>query len=101
MKDASLQPKAVERVGVLGAGLMGAGIAGAHIRRGIPVMMLDSDARALEKRSGRQRQDPPRRIDIGRGTQADAGSGPRLTQHHAGVACDSRPRRGHRGSRGK
>ena len=47
--DASIQPKPVDRVGVLGAGLMGAGIAGAHIRRGIPVTMLDSVPQALEK----------------------------------------------------
>jgi 3-hydroxyacyl-CoA dehydrogenase/enoyl-CoA hydratase/3-hydroxybutyryl-CoA epimerase/3-hydroxyacyl-CoA dehydrogenase/enoyl-CoA hydratase/3-hydroxybutyryl-CoA epimerase/enoyl-CoA isomerase len=47
--DPSVQPKPVERVGVLGAGLMGAGIAGAHIRRAIPVMMLDSIPQALEK----------------------------------------------------
>jgi 3-hydroxyacyl-CoA dehydrogenase/enoyl-CoA hydratase/3-hydroxybutyryl-CoA epimerase/3-hydroxyacyl-CoA dehydrogenase/enoyl-CoA hydratase/3-hydroxybutyryl-CoA epimerase/enoyl-CoA isomerase len=47
--DASIQPKPVQSVGVLGAGLMGAGIAGAHIRRGIPVLMLDSIPQALEK----------------------------------------------------
>jgi 3-hydroxyacyl-CoA dehydrogenase/enoyl-CoA hydratase/3-hydroxybutyryl-CoA epimerase/3-hydroxyacyl-CoA dehydrogenase/enoyl-CoA hydratase/3-hydroxybutyryl-CoA epimerase/enoyl-CoA isomerase len=47
--DASVQPKPIERVGVLGAGLMGAGIAGAHVRRGIPVMLLDSFPQALEK----------------------------------------------------
>jgi 3-hydroxyacyl-CoA dehydrogenase/enoyl-CoA hydratase/3-hydroxybutyryl-CoA epimerase/3-hydroxyacyl-CoA dehydrogenase/enoyl-CoA hydratase/3-hydroxybutyryl-CoA epimerase/enoyl-CoA isomerase len=49
VSDAAVQPKAVERVGVLGAGLMGSGIAGAHIRRGVPVMMLDSIPQALEK----------------------------------------------------
>src|SRR5262249_9174791 len=45
--DVSIQPRQVERIGVLGAGLMGAGIAGAHIRRGIPVMMLDAIPQAL------------------------------------------------------
>jgi 3-hydroxyacyl-CoA dehydrogenase/enoyl-CoA hydratase/3-hydroxybutyryl-CoA epimerase/3-hydroxyacyl-CoA dehydrogenase/enoyl-CoA hydratase/3-hydroxybutyryl-CoA epimerase/enoyl-CoA isomerase len=69
--DASIQPKAVERVGVLGAGLMGAGIAGAHVRRGIPVMMLDSDAKALEKGVAANVKVLQTRIDIGRGTQAD------------------------------
>src|SRR5262249_46641373 len=47
--DASVQPRPVERVGVLGAGIMGAGIAGAHVRRGLPVVMLDSSPQALEK----------------------------------------------------
>src|SRR5207244_1914222 len=46
--DASVQPRPVERVGVLGAGLMGAGIAGAHVRRGIPVLLLDSVPQALQ-----------------------------------------------------
>src|SRR5262249_23119298 len=69
--DASVQPKAVERVGVLGAGLMGAGIAGAHVRRGIPAMMLDSDAKALEKGVAANVKVLQARIDIGRGTPAD------------------------------
>jgi 3-hydroxyacyl-CoA dehydrogenase/enoyl-CoA hydratase/3-hydroxybutyryl-CoA epimerase/3-hydroxyacyl-CoA dehydrogenase/enoyl-CoA hydratase/3-hydroxybutyryl-CoA epimerase/enoyl-CoA isomerase len=69
--DATVQPKPVERVGVLGAGLMGAGIAGAHVRRGIPVMMLDSDAKALEKGVAANVKVLQTRIDIGRGTQAD------------------------------
>lgn len=43
-----LTPAAVERVGVIGAGLMGAGIAGAHIRRGVPAVMLDVNAAAVE-----------------------------------------------------
>jgi 3-hydroxyacyl-CoA dehydrogenase/enoyl-CoA hydratase/3-hydroxybutyryl-CoA epimerase/3-hydroxyacyl-CoA dehydrogenase/enoyl-CoA hydratase/3-hydroxybutyryl-CoA epimerase/enoyl-CoA isomerase len=69
--DASVQPRPVERVGVLGAGLMGAGIAGAHVRRGIPVMMLDSDPKALEKGVAANVKVLQTRIDIGRGTQAD------------------------------
>jgi 3-hydroxyacyl-CoA dehydrogenase/enoyl-CoA hydratase/3-hydroxybutyryl-CoA epimerase/3-hydroxyacyl-CoA dehydrogenase/enoyl-CoA hydratase/3-hydroxybutyryl-CoA epimerase/enoyl-CoA isomerase len=69
--DASVQPRPVERVGVLGAGLMGAGIAGAHVRRGIPIMMLDSDANALEKGVAANVKVLQTRIDIGRGTQAD------------------------------
>jgi 3-hydroxyacyl-CoA dehydrogenase/enoyl-CoA hydratase/3-hydroxybutyryl-CoA epimerase/3-hydroxyacyl-CoA dehydrogenase/enoyl-CoA hydratase/3-hydroxybutyryl-CoA epimerase/enoyl-CoA isomerase len=69
--DASVQPRPVERVGVLGAGLMGAGIAGAHVRRGIPVMMLDSDAKALEKGVAANVKVLQTRIDIGRATPAD------------------------------
>ena len=49
MADATVQPRQVGRVGVLGAGIMGAGIAGAHIRKGIPVMLLDAVPKALEK----------------------------------------------------
>jgi 3-hydroxyacyl-CoA dehydrogenase/enoyl-CoA hydratase/3-hydroxybutyryl-CoA epimerase/3-hydroxyacyl-CoA dehydrogenase/enoyl-CoA hydratase/3-hydroxybutyryl-CoA epimerase/enoyl-CoA isomerase len=71
VSDAAVQPRAVERVGVLGAGLMGAGIAGAHVRRGIPVLMLDSDARALEKGVAANVKVLQARIDIGRATPAD------------------------------
>jgi 3-hydroxyacyl-CoA dehydrogenase/enoyl-CoA hydratase/3-hydroxybutyryl-CoA epimerase/3-hydroxyacyl-CoA dehydrogenase/enoyl-CoA hydratase/3-hydroxybutyryl-CoA epimerase/enoyl-CoA isomerase len=69
--DASVQPRPVERVGVIGAGLMGAGIAGAHVRRGIPVMMLDSDIKALDKGVAANVKVLQTRMDIGRGTQAD------------------------------
>jgi 3-hydroxyacyl-CoA dehydrogenase/enoyl-CoA hydratase/3-hydroxybutyryl-CoA epimerase/3-hydroxyacyl-CoA dehydrogenase/enoyl-CoA hydratase/3-hydroxybutyryl-CoA epimerase/enoyl-CoA isomerase len=69
--DAAVHSRPVERVGVLGAGLMGAGIAGAHVRRGIPVMMLDSDERALEKGVAANVKVLQTRIDIGRATQAD------------------------------
>ncbi len=69
--DVSVQPRNVERVGVLGAGLMGAGIAGAHIRRGIPVMLLDSVPQALEKGVASITKVMQTRIDIGRMTPAD------------------------------
>jgi 3-hydroxyacyl-CoA dehydrogenase/enoyl-CoA hydratase/3-hydroxybutyryl-CoA epimerase/3-hydroxyacyl-CoA dehydrogenase/enoyl-CoA hydratase/3-hydroxybutyryl-CoA epimerase/enoyl-CoA isomerase len=69
--ETSLQPKPIERVGVIGAGLMGAGIAGAHVRRGIPVMMLDSEAKALEKGVAANVKVLQTRIDIGRGTPED------------------------------
>jgi len=69
--DSSVQPQPVERVGVLGAGLMGAGIAGAHVRRGIPVMMLDSDAQALAKGVAANVKVLQARIDSGRATQTD------------------------------
>jgi 3-hydroxyacyl-CoA dehydrogenase/enoyl-CoA hydratase/3-hydroxybutyryl-CoA epimerase/3-hydroxyacyl-CoA dehydrogenase/enoyl-CoA hydratase/3-hydroxybutyryl-CoA epimerase/enoyl-CoA isomerase len=62
----SIEPKAVERVGVLGAGIMGSGIAGAHIRRGIPVVMLDSIPQALEKGVAAVTKVMQSRIDIGR-----------------------------------
>src|SRR5205823_963962 len=66
--DASVQPRPVERVGVLGAGLMGAGIAGAHVRRGLPVMLLDSVPQALEKGLGNISKVMQARIEIGRMT---------------------------------
>ena len=69
--DVAAQPRNVERVGVLGAGLMGAGIAGAHVRRGIPVMMLDSSAQALEKGVAAITKVVQSRIDIGRAAPAE------------------------------
>ena len=64
--DSSIQPKPVERVGVLGAGIMGSGIAGAHIRRGIPVVLMDSVPIALEKGVAAVTKVMQTRIDIGR-----------------------------------
>jgi 3-hydroxyacyl-CoA dehydrogenase/enoyl-CoA hydratase/3-hydroxybutyryl-CoA epimerase/3-hydroxyacyl-CoA dehydrogenase/enoyl-CoA hydratase/3-hydroxybutyryl-CoA epimerase/enoyl-CoA isomerase len=69
--NTTIQPKNVERVGVLGAGLMGSGIAGAHIRRGIPVVMLDTFAQALEKGVASITKVMQSRIDIGRMTQEE------------------------------
>jgi 3-hydroxyacyl-CoA dehydrogenase / enoyl-CoA hydratase / 3-hydroxybutyryl-CoA epimerase / enoyl-CoA isomerase len=47
--DASIAPKPVERVGVVGAGIMGAGIAGAHLVRGIGALLVDVARPPLEK----------------------------------------------------
>jgi 3-hydroxyacyl-CoA dehydrogenase/enoyl-CoA hydratase/3-hydroxybutyryl-CoA epimerase/3-hydroxyacyl-CoA dehydrogenase/enoyl-CoA hydratase/3-hydroxybutyryl-CoA epimerase/enoyl-CoA isomerase len=69
--DAAIQPRQIDRVGVLGAGLMGAGIAGAHIRRGVSVMLLDSIAAALEKGVGNIAQVMQSRIEIGRMTPGE------------------------------
>jgi 3-hydroxyacyl-CoA dehydrogenase/enoyl-CoA hydratase/3-hydroxybutyryl-CoA epimerase/enoyl-CoA isomerase len=69
--DAKVQPRPVERVGVLGAGIMGAGIAGAHVRRGIPVVMLDADSQALQKGVAAITKVMQARIDIGRMTQPE------------------------------
>ena len=54
--DAAVQPRQVERVGVLGAGIMGAGIAGAHVRRGMPALLLDSVAGRPGEGRGQHRQ---------------------------------------------
>jgi 3-hydroxyacyl-CoA dehydrogenase/enoyl-CoA hydratase/3-hydroxybutyryl-CoA epimerase/3-hydroxyacyl-CoA dehydrogenase/enoyl-CoA hydratase/3-hydroxybutyryl-CoA epimerase/enoyl-CoA isomerase len=69
--DTSVQPKPVERVGVIGAGIMGSGIAGAHIRRGIPVTMLDAVPQAVDKGVAAITKVMQTRIDIGRMTMAD------------------------------
>jgi 3-hydroxyacyl-CoA dehydrogenase/enoyl-CoA hydratase/3-hydroxybutyryl-CoA epimerase/3-hydroxyacyl-CoA dehydrogenase/enoyl-CoA hydratase/3-hydroxybutyryl-CoA epimerase/enoyl-CoA isomerase len=69
--DPSIQPRPVQRVGVLGAGIMGAGIAGAHIRKGISVTLLDSDAKALEKGVTGIAKNMQGRVEIGRLAAAD------------------------------
>jgi 3-hydroxyacyl-CoA dehydrogenase/enoyl-CoA hydratase/3-hydroxybutyryl-CoA epimerase/3-hydroxyacyl-CoA dehydrogenase/enoyl-CoA hydratase/3-hydroxybutyryl-CoA epimerase/enoyl-CoA isomerase len=69
--DPSVRPKPVNRVGVLGAGIMGAGIAEAHVRRGIPVLLLDNNPAALEKGVAAVTRAMQRRHDAGRMTQAD------------------------------
>ena len=69
--DASIQPRPVNLVGVVGAGLMGAGIAGACVRRGIPAVMLDAAPPALEKGVLSIAKVLQTRIEIGRATQAD------------------------------
>ena len=45
--DASVKPRKVEKVGMLGAGLMGAGIAYVNAEAGIPVRLKDKDDAAL------------------------------------------------------
>jgi 3-hydroxyacyl-CoA dehydrogenase/enoyl-CoA hydratase/3-hydroxybutyryl-CoA epimerase/3-hydroxyacyl-CoA dehydrogenase/enoyl-CoA hydratase/3-hydroxybutyryl-CoA epimerase/enoyl-CoA isomerase len=47
--DATLAPRPVERVGVVGAGIMGAGIAGAHLVRGLDAVLVDVAMPPLEK----------------------------------------------------
>jgi 3-hydroxyacyl-CoA dehydrogenase/enoyl-CoA hydratase/3-hydroxybutyryl-CoA epimerase/3-hydroxyacyl-CoA dehydrogenase/enoyl-CoA hydratase/3-hydroxybutyryl-CoA epimerase/enoyl-CoA isomerase len=69
--DQAVQPRTVERVGVLGAGIMGSGIAGANVRRGIPVVMLDTAAAAVEKGVAAITQVIQSRIAIGRATTDD------------------------------
>jgi 3-hydroxyacyl-CoA dehydrogenase/enoyl-CoA hydratase/3-hydroxybutyryl-CoA epimerase/enoyl-CoA isomerase len=66
-----VRPRAVAKVGVLGAGIMGSGIAGAHIRRGLHAVILDVDSGALEKGVSAITKNMQGRIDIGRMTQAE------------------------------
>ena len=69
--NAAVQPGNVERVSVLGAGIMGAGIAGAHLRRGIPTLLEDVDAAALNKGKMAIVQTMQSRIKIGRMTSEE------------------------------
>jgi 3-hydroxyacyl-CoA dehydrogenase/enoyl-CoA hydratase/3-hydroxybutyryl-CoA epimerase/3-hydroxyacyl-CoA dehydrogenase/enoyl-CoA hydratase/3-hydroxybutyryl-CoA epimerase/enoyl-CoA isomerase len=70
--DASVQPKSVKQVGVIGAGLMGSGIAGAHVRRGVPALMLDSVPAAVDKGIASITRSLMGRVEIGRMTPAEA-----------------------------
>jgi 3-hydroxyacyl-CoA dehydrogenase/enoyl-CoA hydratase/3-hydroxybutyryl-CoA epimerase/enoyl-CoA isomerase len=69
--DASVQPRNVSRVGVIGAGIMGAGIVGAHLRKGIPTVMIDVTPQALDNGVASITKVMQTRIEIGRATQAD------------------------------
>src|SRR5262249_12878301 len=69
--DPNVKPRDVRLVGVVGAGLMGAGIAGAHVRRGVPVLLTDSNPAALEKGVAANVKVMQARIEIGRMTQAE------------------------------
>lgn len=69
--DSAVQPRSIEKVGVIGAGLMGAGIAGAHIRRGIPVTMIDNAPGALEKGVASITKVLQGRVQAGRGSPAE------------------------------
>lgn len=66
VSDPAVKPREVQRVGVVGAGIMGAGIAGAHIRRGVPTLLLDANAAALEKGLGAITKVLTDRVKIGR-----------------------------------
>ncbi len=69
--DATLQPKSLNKVGVIGAGIMGGGITGAHLRRGVPVLMLDVAAPALAKGVAAITKSLQGRVEIGRSTPAE------------------------------
>jgi len=71
VSDPQIKPKPVQRVGVIGAGIMGGGIAGAHIRRGVPVLLTDSNSGALQKGVANIAGVMQSRLAIGRMTQAD------------------------------
>lgn len=69
--DASVQPRELGRVGVIGAGIMGAGITGAHIRKGVATTLSDVSQEAVAKGVGAITKVMQTRIEIGRMTQAE------------------------------
>ena len=69
--DPNVAPRAMNRVGVLGAGQMGAGIATAHARSGIPTVMVDVDDARLAGGLARAQDVLMSRIKIGRATPQD------------------------------
>jgi 3-hydroxyacyl-CoA dehydrogenase/enoyl-CoA hydratase/3-hydroxybutyryl-CoA epimerase/3-hydroxyacyl-CoA dehydrogenase/enoyl-CoA hydratase/3-hydroxybutyryl-CoA epimerase/enoyl-CoA isomerase len=69
--DASVKPRSVNRVGVLGGGQMGAGIATAHARSGIPTALVDIDDARVADGIRRATDIVASRIKIGRAAPAD------------------------------
>jgi len=87
--NASVHPANVERVGVVGAGIMGAGIAGAHLRRGVPTLLLDVNAGALNKGKDAIVQTMQSRIKIGRMSPEEMLAA--LSQLSTGIISDLSP----------
>jgi 3-hydroxyacyl-CoA dehydrogenase/enoyl-CoA hydratase/3-hydroxybutyryl-CoA epimerase/enoyl-CoA isomerase len=71
VKDKSVVPRPVRRIGVLGAGLMGSGIAAAHARSGLPTAMVDVDEARIADGMNRAQEVVLGRIKIGRATPQD------------------------------
>jgi 3-hydroxyacyl-CoA dehydrogenase/enoyl-CoA hydratase/3-hydroxybutyryl-CoA epimerase/3-hydroxyacyl-CoA dehydrogenase/enoyl-CoA hydratase/3-hydroxybutyryl-CoA epimerase/enoyl-CoA isomerase len=69
--DASVKPREVKKAGVVGAGIMGAGIATSHLRRGIPVTLVDVAPEALQKGMAAITRSFQGRVEIGRMTPAE------------------------------
>jgi 3-hydroxyacyl-CoA dehydrogenase/enoyl-CoA hydratase/3-hydroxybutyryl-CoA epimerase/3-hydroxyacyl-CoA dehydrogenase/enoyl-CoA hydratase/3-hydroxybutyryl-CoA epimerase/enoyl-CoA isomerase len=92
VEDPKIQPRVVQRVGVLGAGLMGSGIATAHARSGIPAAMVDVDNARLADGMNRAQEVVAGRIKIGRATIQDMAQMLALlstaTTHRVFADCD-------------
>jgi 3-hydroxyacyl-CoA dehydrogenase/enoyl-CoA hydratase/3-hydroxybutyryl-CoA epimerase/3-hydroxyacyl-CoA dehydrogenase/enoyl-CoA hydratase/3-hydroxybutyryl-CoA epimerase/enoyl-CoA isomerase len=90
VSDASVKPRAVGRVGVLGAGQMGAGIATAHARSGIPTVMVDVDNDRVAAGMEKARDVVMSRIKIGRASPMDMAAmlSSLSTATHHGVFAD-------------
>jgi 3-hydroxyacyl-CoA dehydrogenase / enoyl-CoA hydratase / 3-hydroxybutyryl-CoA epimerase / enoyl-CoA isomerase len=66
--DPAVKPRELQRAGVVGAGIMGAGIAAAHIRRGVPVALIDVGPEPLRKGIAAITKSFEGRVAIGRMT---------------------------------
>jgi 3-hydroxyacyl-CoA dehydrogenase/enoyl-CoA hydratase/3-hydroxybutyryl-CoA epimerase/3-hydroxyacyl-CoA dehydrogenase/enoyl-CoA hydratase/3-hydroxybutyryl-CoA epimerase/enoyl-CoA isomerase len=69
--DANVKPREIRRASVIGAGIMGAGITTAHLRRGIPVALVDVAPEALQKGVAAIAKSFQGRVEIGRMTPAE------------------------------
>ena len=90
--DASIAPKPVERVGVVGAGIMGSGIVGAHLVRGVGAVLVDVAKPPLEKGLAAITRTLEARVEKGKLKPAEfvhALSRLTTSSHHAALAeCD-------------
>ncbi len=68
-KDVSGEPRAIKKVGVLGAGTMGGGIAMTYAEAGFPVVMLEMSEEALDRGIGVMEKNWRRGIKSGRVTE--------------------------------
>jgi 3-hydroxyacyl-CoA dehydrogenase / enoyl-CoA hydratase / 3-hydroxybutyryl-CoA epimerase / enoyl-CoA isomerase len=71
VENTGVVPRAVNRVGVLGAGQMGSGIATAHARSGISTAMVDVDNERIAAGMARAQDVIASRIKLGRATLQD------------------------------
>jgi 3-hydroxyacyl-CoA dehydrogenase/enoyl-CoA hydratase/3-hydroxybutyryl-CoA epimerase/3-hydroxyacyl-CoA dehydrogenase/enoyl-CoA hydratase/3-hydroxybutyryl-CoA epimerase/enoyl-CoA isomerase len=69
--DTTVKPRDVHRAGVVGAGIMGAGITTAHLRRGIPVALVDVAPDAVQKGVAAITKSFQGRVEIGRMTATE------------------------------
>jgi 3-hydroxyacyl-CoA dehydrogenase len=68
--SADVKPRAVERIGIVGAGTMGGGIAMAFANAGLPVTIVDAKQEALERGRATIARNYERSVKRGRFTQA-------------------------------
>lgn len=67
-----VRPRSVDSVGVIGSGTMGAGIAIAFLTAGMPVVLYEKNADALERGAAHIRKTLARNVEAGRMAAAEA-----------------------------
>src|SRR3984885_1438738 len=70
-RPAEVPPKAVKKVGILGAGFMGAGVAYVSAQAGIDVVLIDRDQESADKGKAHSQKLITDQINRGRATSAD------------------------------